>query len=67
MSSSLTEKRKAAIAELKEMRFNNASALARAIALYTDTNAFAGLADWCQRHFTPSNQLDRVCDALWEG
>jgi hypothetical protein len=67
MSKGLTEKRKLAIDELVDRELYKPGALDRAINRAIDSIDFAGLAAWCQQNLTPSTQLDRICDALWEG
>jgi hypothetical protein len=67
MSKGLTEKRKAAIKELKRMPFRHLARFKRVLDLYTSTERFDALAVWCQDNITPSAKLNRITDALWEG
>jgi hypothetical protein len=65
MSKGLTEKRKAALADLSRIKrkSRNIEAINRFIAY----GMFAQLAAWCQENLPPSTQLNRICDDLWAG
>jgi hypothetical protein len=67
MSKGLTEKRRAAILELREIKAYTITPIPRSISTFTKALDFSGLALWCQRNLPPSTQLNRICDDLWAG